>query len=146
MIKTPERRYWRHWRRSGVIIVWRSSGVFIDFERISHFFSTASVVGFEQVNVLFSDSQLELGQPKRFFMTSGNIKKPDFIFSRGIERNQWHEMGPSQINRTFLLPLFSPSEVFNNLFPFYKKNRVHNSNFNNMKLIKQEQSSLNNPF
>ena len=45
-------------------------------------------------------------------------------------------MGPSQIKRTFLLPLFSPFAVINNLFPFYIKNRVHNSNFNNIKFIK----------
>ena len=39
-IKTPARRYWRH---SGMFIV--------NFDHISHFFSSVSVVDFEQINV-----------------------------------------------------------------------------------------------
>ena len=39
-IKTPERRHWRRWRRSGVFIV--------NYEHITC--SSVSIVNFEQVN------------------------------------------------------------------------------------------------
>ena len=61
-IKTPERR---HWRRSGVLI--------INFEHISHLFSNASIVGFEQANVTWvhNNSYSTSGIQKLFSLSHG---------------------------------------------------------------------------
>ena len=58
-MKTPERR---HFRRSGVFIV--------SFEHISHLFSSASIVDFEQANL--SWSWFEIGEKGKKCITRVN--------------------------------------------------------------------------
>ena len=62
-IKTPERRHWRHWRRSGVFIV--------NFERISCFFSCGSMVDFEYY--LLGDERLLAAGINYFEVSSPNF-------------------------------------------------------------------------
>ena len=59
-LKTPERRHWRR-RRSAVFIV--------NFEHILHFFSSVSIVDFEQVNVRWVLSVIFLSMLMMLFST-----------------------------------------------------------------------------
>ena len=84
-INTPERRQWRH---PGVFIV--------NFEHISHFFSTVSIVDFEQANVCW-DNILELCNilEKCWFATRkvllDNYFKKSYV--KVVSRvNKWHKI------------------------------------------------------